>query len=115
MPRSYWKLHLNSDKEKNAKAIVNRCIKLFDRLPIESEINKYTKGGFMADLQFFHDEEMKWSEVVLEVITLGECLGSGWLLTGKISENPSGILSNQSPSSTIKEAGLNWVLWEIEN
>ena len=115
MPRSFWRLHINSDKKENAETAVNRCVKLLNRSPVEVELYKYSNGGFMSDLQFFHDEDLSWPQLVFDLLEMGERIGTGWLLSGKISMNPSGTLNSISPATTVKEAGLNWVSWEIEN
>ena len=96
MSRSFWKLHLDSSSEETAKKIVNRCIKAFDRPPIESDIKKYSKGGYMVALEFYHNDQCSWSEVILEVIEFGQRLGSGWSLLGNIGNESNAVLSKQA-------------------
>jgi len=114
MSRSTWKLHLDSSSEESAKKIINRCIKAFDRPPIESSIEKYSKGGYMATLEFFHNEDYSWPEVVLEVIEFGQRLGSGWSMLGKISNESNAVLS-KSVGNHINISGLQWAEWQVFN
>jgi len=113
MPRSYWKLHLDTKKEVSAKILVNKCVKKIGRLPIEIEITEYSKGGYMADLQIFHDDSLSWPEVVTEVIDFGQTLGGSWSLFGQINSNPNAVLSNKCSNSRIVVPGLLWASWEV--
>jgi hypothetical protein len=114
MPRSSWKLHLDSSSEESAKKIVNRCIKAIDRPPIESSIKKYSKGGYMATMEFFHNDNYTWSEVVVEVIEFGQRLGTGWSLLGHISNESNAVLS-KNIGNHISISGLQWAEWQISN
>ncbi len=114
MPRSHWKLHLNASTESSAKKIVNRCIKLLGRPPIESKIEKYHKGGYMAILQFYHDDKLEWPEIIYEVISFSEHLGIGWVILGSVSSDPCGVLSMET-SAKISVSGLLWAEWQVIN
>jgi len=114
MPRSTWKLHLDSSSEESAKKIVNRCIGAFDHPPIESSIEKYSKGGYMATLEFFHNDKYSWSEVVVEVIEFGQRLGSGWSMFGNINNESNAVLSKNA-SNHISISGLQWAEWQVLN
>ncbi|PID33851.1 MAG: hypothetical protein CR955_00365 [Thiotrichales bacterium] len=115
MPRSYWKLHLDAKKEESANKILSKCIKLIGRPPIESEITKYSKGGYMADLQIYHHDQLSWPEIVIEVTGFGETLGGSWSLFGQINSNPNAVLSKESSNSRIVVPGLLWATWEVIN
>ena len=110
MPRSTWKLHLDSSSEDSANKITNRCIKAFDRSPIESSITKYPKGGYMVILEFYHNDNLSWSEVVYEIIEFGQRLGSGWSILGNISEESNAVISKNAGNHIIVP-GVNWVEW----
>lgn len=114
MARSYWKLHLNSQSKEGAKKILNNRIKAINRLPMESTIEKYFKGGYMATLEFNHYEELSWPEVLVEVIEFGQKIGGSWALTGKIGMDPSAILSKNA-GSHISISGLEWAEWQVSN
>ena len=114
MPRSIWKLHLDSSSEDSARKIVNRCIKAFERPPVESSIEKYSKGGYMATLEFFHNDQYSWSEVVVEVIEFGQKLGSGWCMLGNIRCESNAVLS-KSVGNHIGISGLQWAEWNVFN
>jgi hypothetical protein len=114
MPRSHWKLHLDSSSEESARKIVNQCIKTFDRPPIESSITKYSKGGYMATLEFFHNNNYTWPEVVIEVIEFGQRLGSGWSLLGNINTESNAVLS-KNVGNHINISGLQWVEWQLSH
>ncbi|WP_428240078.1 hypothetical protein [Gynuella sp.] len=114
MPRSNWKLHLDSSSEESAKKTVNRCIKAFDRPPIESSLEKYSKGGYMATLEFFHSDQYSWAEVVVEVIEFGQRLGNGWSMFGNISHESNAVLS-KNVGNHISVFGLEWAEWQVLN
>lgn len=115
MARSHWKLHLNAKTDISANKIVNKCIKAIGRLPIESNISPYSKGGYMATLQLYHDENLQWSELVIEVINLSQSIGSGWCMFGQIDSSPSAVLSKESSCSHISISGLLWAEWQVIN
>lgn len=114
MFKSTWKLHLDSSTEDSANKIIKRCIKAFDRPPIESSVTKYPKGGYMAIMEFYHNDNLTWSEVVYEIIAFGQRLGSGWSILGNISEESSAVLSKNAGNHIIIP-GLNWAEWLILN
>ena len=70
MPRSIWRINISSEKEDNAKKVLNSIIKTIGRPPVESKIEKYSKGGHMATMQFYHSDNLSWPEVVYEVTTV---------------------------------------------
>lgn len=45
----------------------------------------------MATLEFGHEEKAIWSALVIEVIALGQHLGSGWSMYGNINDDPSAV------------------------
>lgn len=110
MPKSIWKLHLNATSERSAQKIVQKCIDVFGQSPIRLVIGKYNKGGYMATLELAHDENYSWSELVLEIIALGQCLGTGWSLSGNIYDDPSAVLS-RSVGHHIRVSGVEWAEW----
>ncbi|BBM02429.1 hypothetical protein [Microbulbifer sp. GL-2] len=114
MPRSIWKLHLDSSSEDSARKIVNRCIKAFGCPPSESTIEKYSKGGYMATLDLLHNDKYSWSEVVVEVIEFGQRLGGGWSMLGNISSESNAVLS-KSVGNHIGISGLQWAEWLVLN
>lgn len=114
MPRSTWKLHLDSSSEESAKKIINRCIKAFNRPPIESSYEKYSKGGYMATLEFFHDDKYSWPEVVFEVIAFGQSIGSGWSVLGNIHDESNAIIS-KNVGNHISIPGVLWAEWVVTN
>lgn len=115
MPRSYWKIHLDSKSEESAKIIINRCIKIFGRQPVDSSLELYFKGGFMGTLVFFHNESISWPEVVMEVMVLGQKLGTGWCLFGNIAHESNAVLSKQDSSSHISVSGVQWAEWQVDS
>lgn len=114
MPRSTWKLHLDSSSEDSANKIINRCIKAFNRPPIESSFAIHSKGGYMAIMEFYHNDNLSWSEVVYETIEFGQRLGSGWSILGNISEESNAVLSKNAGNHIIIP-GLNWAEWLVLN
>ncbi len=114
MPRSTLKLHLDSSSEESAKKIINRCINALDRPPTESSIEKYSKGGYMATLEFFHSENKSWPEIVIEIIGLGQRLGGGWSILGNIIDEFNVVLSKNA-GNHICISGLQWAEWQVLN
>ncbi len=114
MPRSYWKLHLDSSKEVNARKVFNQCLKAFDRPALETSLSEYSKGGYMATAEFSHSEKLSWPEIVLEVIEFGQKIGNGWLVLGDIKEESNAVL-NKGASSNVSVAGLLWAEWHVSN
>ena len=114
MPRSHWKINLDASDEKNASVVMSRCIKLIDRPPMESNIEKYSKGGYMATFELYHDDELTWPEIIFEVLRFCERIGYGWLLTGRIECDPSGVISKEA-NARMKIAGVVWAEWNISN
>ena len=114
MPRSIWKLHLDSSSEEAAKKVLNRCIKAIERPPMDLEIEKYPKGGFMATFELFHRENISWSELVLEVIEFSQKLGGGWSLLGNIKSELNGVLS-KSVGNHVDISGLYWAEYQVLN
>lgn len=112
MPRSIWRINISSEKEDNAKKVLNSIIKTIGRPPVESKIEKYSKGGHMATMQFYHSDNLSWPEVVYEVIEFSENLGSGWLLLGNVGDDPSGVLSNEG-ESRFSMSGISWAEWQV--
>jgi len=110
MPKSIWKLHLNATSECSAQKIVMQCIAVFERSPTSLKIEKYNKGGYRAILELAHDENYSWSELVLEIIALGQCLGTGWSMSGNIYDDPSAVLS-KSVGHHIRVSGVEWAEW----
>ena len=114
MPRSHWKLNIDASNDSNASIVMNKCIKLLVRPPVQSNIQKYSKGGYMAKLEFYHDDKLNWPEIVYEIICFGEKLGSGWVLLGDIEREPIGMLS-KNINAKIKVQGLHWAEWQVTN
>lgn len=114
MPKSIWKLHLDSSSEESAVKLVRRCIKAFDHPPVECSVERYSKGGFMAILEFFHNDQYSWPEIVVEVIEFGQRLGSGWSMLGNIDDECNAILSKKA-GNHIRISGLQWAEWHVIN
>ena len=114
MPRSIWKLDLDAKREESTKKVVNSCIKALDRPPIESKIESYSKGGFMATLEFYHNEKLSWPEIIFEVMQFSQQLGTGWLVLGNIASEYNAILSKQ-PASNFRLSGIQWAECAISN
>ncbi len=114
MPRSTWKLHLDASTEESARKIINRCVKVLNRPPVESSFEKYYKGGYMATLEIFHDEKYTWPQVVVEVIEFGQRLGSGWSILGDIQNESNAVLS-KNVGNHIRISGLQWAEWQVIN
>jgi len=112
MPRSHWKINIDAKNESNASKVVNKCIKELGRPPVDSAIEEYSKGGYMAILQFYHDDTLEWPEIVYEIILFSEKLGAGWSLLGSITNEPFGILSKEN-GAKIKIPGILWAEWQI--
>jgi len=110
MPKSIWKLHVNPTSERSAQKIIQQCIDVFERVPISLKIEKYNKGGCMATLELAHSENYSWSELVLEIIALGQSLGSGWSIYGNVYDDPSAVLS-RSVGHHIRVSGVEWAEW----
>lgn len=110
MPKSIWKLNVNVTSERSAQKIIQQCIDVFERVPISLKIEKYNKGGYMATLEFGHEEKAIWSALVIEVIALGQHLGSGWSMYGNINDDPSAVLS-KSMGNHIRVSGVDWADW----
>jgi|GEM_PF-2852546 len=68
----------------------------------------------MATMEFFHNDQFSWSEVVLEVIEFGQRLGSGWSILGNISEESNAVLC-KGIGNHIKISGLQWAEWQVLN
>ncbi len=109
-----WKIHLDSSSEESARKVINRCIKAFGRPPIESSREKYYKGGYMATLEFFHNDEFSWPEVVVEVIDFGQRIGSGWSMLGDIKNESNAVLSKNA-GAHICISGVQWAEWQVIN
>lgn len=114
MPRSHWKLHLDVDRQDAAEAILGKCVIAFDRPPIESKLEAYAKGGYMAKLEFFHNDDLSWQEQVFEILLFAQKLGVGWSLLGSVQEDPSGVLSKDA-GARISMVGLSWAEWQLFN
>lgn len=114
MARSVLKMHFDSSSEDATKKLINRCIEKLDRPPIESSITKHSKEGYLATLEFFHNDSCSWSDVVVEVIDFGQRLGSGWKLFGNISSELNAVLSKDI-ADHISVSGLQWVELHISN
>lgn len=112
MACSIWRLHLDSSSEPSASKIINRCIQAFGQTPTELKLEKYDKGGYIATLKFLHNEINTWSEQVIEVIELGQKLGSGWSLFGNIQDEFDAVLSQES-GHHIRISGLKWVACQL--
>lgn len=114
MPRSIWKLHLDTSSEDSAKKVVNRCVKAIGRPPLDLKIEKYAKGGFMVVFELFHNENNSWSELVIEVIEFSQRLGGGWRLLGNITNELNGVLS-KSVGNHVIISGLDWAEYQVLN
>ena len=79
---------------------------------MDSTIQKYFKGGYIATLEFNHFDELSWPEIVIEVIEFGQRIGSGWTITGNISEESNAVLSKKA-GSKITISGLEWAEWQV--
>lgn len=99
----------------SAKKILNKCIKAFNRPPMDSSIEKYYKGGYMATLEFYHYDELSWAEIVVEVIDFGQRVGSGWsILGGSINTESNAVLS-KNIGNHISISGQQWAEWQVFN
>ncbi|WP_336936305.1 hypothetical protein [Acinetobacter beijerinckii] len=110
MPKSIWKLHVNSTSERSAQKIVHQCIDIFERVPTSFKIEKYNKGGCMATLEFVYEENVVWSALVIEIIGLSQCIGTGWSMYGNIYDDPSAVLS-KNIGNHIRVSGIEWAEW----
>ena len=112
MPKSIWKLHANATSEHAANKIVNQCIESLNYFPITQNLEKYEKGGYMATVIFFHKDGSSWSDFVVEIIALGQRLGSGWSIYGNIYEESNAVLS-KNVGNHIRIKGLDWAEWLV--
>lgn len=88
MPRSHWKLHLDVNRQEAAEAILGKCVIAFDRPPIESKLEAYAKGGYMAVLEFFHNDDLSWQEQVFEVLLFAQKFGGRLVVAGQRARRP---------------------------
>ena len=114
MPRSLWKLHLDSSSVESAKKVMNSCVRAFGRSPLETSLEPYQKGGYMARLEFNHNDNYTWPEIVCEVIEFGQKLGSGWRQYGDIREESIAVL-NKLSGDHVSIPGLQWAEWSVLN
>ena len=113
MPQSHWKLIFDANKEASARKLLNQCVSLIERPPLEFNIEPYHKGGYSASLSFSHYEKKDWSHAVLEVIDFGQRLGGSWVILGDIKTDPSGVLDGSDSNNHIRVPGLTWANWEL--
>ncbi len=111
---SFWKFQLDANDEEAARKVFNRCLSRVDRPCLNGSYERYEKGGYIAQCSFFHGDDTPWSQVVVEVISFAEELGSGWMLFGSISEDPSGVLSLEAGAKS-RVSGLLWSEWQVFN
>ncbi|NKB35264.1 MAG: hypothetical protein GKR91_19375 [Pseudomonadales bacterium] len=87
--KSQWKLWCDAKNEKNAGNILSRVQKALPVDVSDKKIEPYQKGGFEVSFSIQHSVK-SWNDFVVETITLGQCLGYGWRLTGDITERADG-------------------------
>ena len=91
---------------------MQRCLRIMDCPYADLHLERYAKGGFMGKFQLNHQDELSWSDLVLEAIKIAQSLGRGWYLTGSAEDDLSGVFSTHSGGCAVIP-GLLWAEWQV--
>jgi len=108
--RSHWKIWFDANRVEGAEKVLRQVIDLLGVDALDTVIEPYQKGGHLGRFMVSH-EAGSWSDIVVTVIALGERLGSGWQLSGAITEDPSGWLAREHGDFRI--SGVTNVEWSL--
>ncbi len=104
--KSFWRVFTETKSEKSARTVLGRFERTISQEIVLYKISNYYKGGHEITFELQHENNVR-SEIIIEVISLGERVGRGWHLTGSIQNQPSGWTN----SSTI--SGVTAINWDI--
>lgn len=111
---STWKVQVDAKSEAGAKKLAKRCASKVGLTPYDVSVDEHPREGYLVDFEFRHEADQQWPDVVIEMITLGQKLGTGWLLEGDVQDFLGGILSEEDGGKFLVK-GLLWANWVIVN
>ena len=97
-------------KEKAVVAIARTFELSFPDEQSAFDTKPYPKGGFVGRCTRDHDG--RWNDVVVDLISAGQRIGSGWVLHGDIRSEPEALLS-KSAGARLHVASVTMVSWEL--
>lgn len=79
----HWKIFTDVNTVDKANKVLERVLKVLAIDRSAEKIEPYHKGGFVC---FFNicSSSQKWSEVVLESLSLAQIIGRCWVLSGDV-------------------------------
>jgi hypothetical protein len=105
--RLLWNMWVEAKTKDKALKLCQSLLERMGKDATGKEAEPYPKtGGFVVSFAT-EIEDGQWNDVVVEAIALGQRVGSGWILSGDIYDDPSGW-SNETKISGIRS--LQWAL-----
>jgi hypothetical protein len=104
--RSLWKFWTDARTEAKALRVFERVQRALGREVLDLCVEPYPKiGGFVVTF-WVELESQAWNDSVVELIELGQRVGYGWILSGRVLAEPEGW-SNESSVSGVKS--IQWI------
>jgi hypothetical protein len=108
---SSWTAWVNADDEATARAIADRIAALIPAEMRELSVHPSPTGYKLRWKLLCCATD--WAHLVVETLEVAESLGTGWLLSGSVHEDPSGLLSRESKHTTVNVPGVTAVEWAL--
>ncbi|MEO1324626.1 MAG: hypothetical protein AAFV59_16665 [Pseudomonadota bacterium] len=99
------RLVLDTDKDANALRVVSRLNKVIDAG--EPKLERYHKGGTIVQIAKTVNH-IKWSDIVLETLSLAQSFGRGWEMLGSIEYEVNLV------GRSFSVPGITWAELRIE-
>ncbi|WP_420859300.1 hypothetical protein [Marivivens marinus] len=96
---------LTTEKEGNARSVVNRVNKIIQAG--HPTFEKYDKGGTKVSLEKELPETV-WSGAILAGLKLAQSIGSGWQVSGFADEELTLV------SSSFSVSGIEWACFSLQ-
>lgn len=110
--RAHWTVWSTSTSEKSARHVAGRVLRLLGRSTVDMMVfASYPKTGGWAFSFAVQLSGETWNDYVVDVIALGQCVGSGWRLLGNVTEHLEGW-SNEARVAGV--TSIQWQLWPEE-
>lgn len=108
--KAHWKAWVEAKKERAAHRIGVRIRLGMNTKTSPVTVLPYAKGGHV--LRWDTEGDLSnWSEAVVELIRLGQDLGSGWQLFGSVDSEIEAILTRNV--GHITTPGVTMISWQI--
>ena len=111
VPKSRWKVWVDCGTNEKAERAIARTFELaLPDMRSAFEVDLYLKGGFVG--RYLCDHDGRWNDVVVDLISAGQRLGTGWVLYGDVRSELEAMLS-KSTGARFHVPSVTTVSWKL--